>query len=131
MYLCAVASASDLPPRSLALCGHDTAVLPVAAEEERNLDSNFWPTRFADFFALQYPCCSLLPVDIVAELMILDSEAAVLANFEFLGQSDVEMSDDDDLGEGLDIPLEDDCEVKTSKRKTKGIKSDGKCVYEE
>lgn len=62
----------------------------------------------------------------VAELMILDSEAAVLANFEFLGQADVEMSDEDDLAEGLDIALEDECDVKTSKRKTKGIKSDGK-----
>lgn len=35
----------------------------------------------------------------MTEDMILDSEAAVMANFEFLSQTDVEMSDDDDANE--------------------------------
>lgn len=35
----------------------------------------------------------------MTEDMILDSEAAVMANFEFLSQTDVEMSDEDDANE--------------------------------
>uniref|UniRef100_A0A1L8DXR1 Putative cell-cycle nuclear protein n=1 Tax=Nyssomyia neivai TaxID=330878 RepID=A0A1L8DXR1_9DIPT len=39
----------------------------------------------------------------MTEAMILDSEAAVMANFEFLSQTDVEMSDDDEIGDELDL----------------------------
>jgi striatin 1/3/4 len=38
----------------------------------------------------------------MTEAMILDSEAAVMANFEFLAQADVEMSDEDDMSDDLD-----------------------------
>lgn len=63
----------------------------------------------------------------MAEAMILDSEAAVMANFEFLSQSDVEMSDDDEISDEFEIREGDETDLKTSKRKTKGnIKSDGK-----
>lgn len=58
----------------------------------------------------------------MAEAMILDSEAAVMANFEFLGPSDVEMSDDDGIADDLDMVVSDETDVKTTKRKTaKGI----------
>lgn len=58
----------------------------------------------------------------MAEAMILDSEAAVMANFEFLGQTDVEMSDDDDVSDDLDLVNEgEETDTKTSKRKTKAI----------
>lgn len=58
----------------------------------------------------------------MAEAMILDSEAAVMANFEFLGPSDVEMSDDDGIADDLDMVVSDENDLKTTKRKTaKGI----------
>lgn len=65
----------------------------------------------------------------MAEAMILDSEAAVMANFEFLGQADVEMPDDDGISDELDMVVSDENDVKTTKRKTKGIiMNDGKCI---
>lgn len=57
----------------------------------------------------------------MAESMILDTEAAVMANFEFLGQTDVEMSDEDEIADDLDMVVSDDNDLKTAKRKTKGI----------
>lgn len=57
----------------------------------------------------------------MAEAMILDSEAAVMANFEFLGTADVEMSDDDGISDDLDMVVGDESDVKTTKRKAKGI----------
>lgn len=49
--------------------------------------------------------------------MILDSEAAVMANFEFLGQTDVEISDDDEISDDCDMGENDETDMKTSKRK--------------
>ncbi|XP_059614600.1 striatin isoform X2 [Phlebotomus argentipes] len=57
----------------------------------------------------------------MTEAMILDSEAAVMANFEFLSQTDVEMSDDDEIGDELDLIGEDGGDVKTAKRNVKGM----------
>lgn len=57
----------------------------------------------------------------MAEAMILDSEAAVMANFEFLGQTDVEMSDDDEIADELDMVVGEESDVKTTKRKAKGL----------
>lgn len=52
--------------------------------------------------------------------MILDTEAAVIANFEFLSQTDVDMDDDDDMSDDLEPPDDDDPDdVKTAKRKGK------------
>lgn len=67
----------------------------------------------------------------MAETMILDSEAAVMANFEFLGQTDVEMSDDDDVSDDLDLVNEgEETDTKTSKRKTKAvIMNEGKYIF--
>jgi striatin 1/3/4 len=57
--------------------------------------------------------------------MILDTEAAVIANFEFLSQTDVDMDDDDDMSDDLEPPDDDDQDdVKTTKRKGKVIISD-------
>lgn len=65
----------------------------------------------------------------MAEAMILDSEAAVMANFEFLGQTDVEMSDDDEISDDLDMVVGEESDVKTTKRKAKGlILTDGKYI---
>lgn len=57
----------------------------------------------------------------IAEAMILDSEAAVMANFEFLGQADIEMSDDDGISDDLDMVVGEEPDMKTTKRKAKGI----------
>lgn len=58
----------------------------------------------------------------------MDSEAAVMANFEFLGSN--EISDDDDISDDFDLGSGDDADsdLKTTKRnKTKEIISeDGK-----
>jgi hypothetical protein len=60
----------------------------------------------------------------LAEAMILDTEAAVIANFEFLSQTDVDMDDDDDMSDDLEPPDDDDQDdVKTTKRKGKVITS--------
>uniref|UniRef100_A0AAG5DED9 Striatin N-terminal domain-containing protein n=1 Tax=Anopheles atroparvus TaxID=41427 RepID=A0AAG5DED9_ANOAO len=57
----------------------------------------------------------------VTEAMILDSEAAVIANFEFLAREDVEMSDDDDVSDEIDVVGDsEDTDMKTTKRKAKG-----------
>lgn len=60
----------------------------------------------------------------MAEAMILDQEAAVMANFEFLGTTDVEMSDDDGISDDLDTVLQSTKvydQNLTSIRKAKGI----------
>uniref|UniRef100_A0A336KGC5 CSON006515 protein n=1 Tax=Culicoides sonorensis TaxID=179676 RepID=A0A336KGC5_CULSO len=58
------------------------------------------------------------------EAMLLESEAAVLANFEFLAQADVEMSDDDDMNDDLDLTANHESgghDMKTAKRKAKAL----------
>lgn len=63
----------------------------------------------------------------MTEAMLLESEAAVLANFEFLAQADVEMSDDDDMADDLDLVANmDESNVKTAKRRTKMTMNEGK-----
>ena len=57
----------------------------------------------------------------MTEAMILDSEAAVIANFEFLAQADSEMSeDDDDMSDEIGDSSDDTTDMKTTKRKAKG-----------
>lgn len=53
--------------------------------------------------------------------MILDTEAAVMANFEFLGQTDVDLDDDDELNDDMDESgdLDDQEEIRSAKRKNK------------
>lgn len=58
----------------------------------------------------------------MAEAMMLDTEAAVMANFEFLQQQDVDMEDDDDMSDDLDLDTTeevDDDDVRSVKRKGK------------
>lgn len=59
----------------------------------------------------------------LAEAMILDTEAAVMANFEFLSNvADVDMEDDEDMSDEAEIDAGDDMDdVKTAKRKGKSI----------
>lgn len=65
----------------------------------------------------------------INDAIIMDSEAAVMANFEFLGSN--EISDDDDISDEFDLGSGDDADsdLKTSKRnKVKDmIPDDGKC----
>lgn len=67
----------------------------------------------------------------MTEAMLLETEAAVLANFEFLAQADVEMSDDDDMADDLDlVPNDDESDVKTTKRRIKTLAiNDGNINY--
>lgn len=58
----------------------------------------------------------------MAEAMLMDTEAAVMANFEFLAQADVEMSDEDDIGDDLDLVVGNDVDM----RPIKFIKSKAK-----
>ena len=56
----------------------------------------------------------------LTEAMILDTEAAVMANFEFLAQADVDLDDDEDMSDDLDDQGDDDQDdVKTARRKGK------------
>ena len=51
--------------------------------------------------------------------MMLDTEAAVMANLDFLSNADVDMEDDDDMSDDVDIEPSDDLDddVKVVKRK--------------
>lgn len=60
----------------------------------------------------------------MTEAMIMDSEAAVIANFEFLTQADTEMSDDDDMSD--EIGESEETDMKTTKRKSKATMNDGR-----
>lgn len=53
----------------------------------------------------------------LAEAM-MDTEAAVMANLDFLANPDVDMDDDDDMGDDVDIETGDDIEedVKIGKK---------------
>lgn len=66
----------------------------------------------------------------INDAIIMDSEAAVLANFEFLGSN--EISDDDDISDEFDLGSGDDADsdLKTTKRnKNKDmVPDDGKCL---
>lgn len=55
----------------------------------------------------------------LAEAMILETEAAVMANFEFLSQADVEMDEDDEICDELDDTqdMDEQDEMRTTKRK--------------
>ena len=56
----------------------------------------------------------------LAEAMILDTEAAVIANFDFLAHDAVDIEDDDDMSDDMEPPDDDDQDdVKTAKRKGK------------
>ncbi|EFA01950.2 Striatin-3-like Protein [Tribolium castaneum] len=57
----------------------------------------------------------------LAEAMMLDTEAAVMANLDFLSNADVDMEDDDDMSDDVDIEPTDDLDddVKVVKRKGK------------
>lgn len=50
--------------------------------------------------------------------MIMDTEAAVMANLDFLANADVDMDDDEDMGDDVDIETTDDIEedVKIGKK---------------
>lgn len=54
----------------------------------------------------------------LAEAMIMDTEAAVMANLDFLANADVDMDDDEDMGDDVDIETADDIEedVKIGKK---------------
>lgn len=62
------------------------------------------------------------------DAIILDTEAAVMANFEFLGTT--EMSDDDEISDDLEMVSgdNDDADVKTTKRNksSKDLISEGR-----
>lgn len=51
--------------------------------------------------------------------MMLDTEAAVMANLDFLSNTDVDMDDDEDMNDDVDIEPSDDIEddVKVGKQK--------------
>lgn len=53
------------------------------------------------------------------EAMMLETEAAIMANFEYLGHDDVEM-DDEDMGDDLEDQQDDDQDdIKSAKHKSK------------
>lgn len=64
-------------------------------------------------------CSQVQSGSALAEAMILETEAAVMANFEFLSQADVEMDEDDDICDELDDSqdIEEQEEMRTTKRK--------------
>jgi hypothetical protein len=62
------------------------------------------------------------PASAMGEAILSDSEAAVMTNFDFLQQADVEISDDDDMSDDLNLVVGsvDEASMKTTKRKLKG-----------
>lgn len=64
----------------------------------------------------------------MADTLLLDTEAAVMSSFAFLEPADVEMDDEDYMGDDLDmVSGGNDADIKQLKLKTKGvIVNDGK-----
>lgn len=63
----------------------------------------------------------------MADALLLDTEAAVMSSFAFLEPADVEMDDEDYMGDDMDMVSGNDAEMKQLKLKTKGvIVNDGK-----
>lgn len=63
----------------------------------------------------------------MADALLLDTEAAVMSSFAFL-PADVEMDDEDYMGEDMDMG--NDADMKHLKMKTKGvIVNDGECSH--
>lgn len=57
-----------------------------------------------------------IPPASLAEAMIMDTEAAVMANFDFLTQEGVGVDDEDDMSDDMDDNTDDDNEDPTAKR---------------
>lgn len=55
----------------------------------------------------------------LTEAMMLDTEAAVMANLDFLSNADVDMEDDDDMSDDVELEAPDDIEddVKSVRRR--------------
>jgi hypothetical protein len=65
----------------------------------------------------------------MADALLLDTEAAVMSSFAFLEPADVEMDDEDYMGDDMDLVTGTDADMKQLKLKTKGvIVNDGKHV---
>lgn len=56
----------------------------------------------------------------LTEAMVLETEAALMANMDFLTNTDVDMEDDDDMSDDVDLDPNDDMDddVKAVKRKS-------------
>jgi len=65
----------------------------------------------------------------MADALLLDTEAAVMSSFAFLEPADVEMDEEDYMGDDMDLVTGSDADIKQLKMKTKGvIVNDGKTV---
>lgn len=65
---------------------------------------------------------------VMADALLLDTEAAVMSSFAFLEPADVEMDDEDYMGDDMDMVSGTDADMKQLKLKTKGIiVNDGEC----
>jgi hypothetical protein len=58
---------------------------------------------------------------VMADALLLDTEAAVMSSFAFLEPADVEMDDEDYMGDDMDMVSGNDAEMKQLKLKTKGV----------
>lgn len=66
---------------------------------------------------------------VMADALLLDTEAAVMSSFAFLEPADVEMDDEDYMGDDMDMVSGTDADMKQLKLKTKGvIVNDGKIL---
>lgn len=56
--------------------------------------------------------------------MMLETEAAVMANLDFLSNTDVDMEDDDDMSDDVELETPDDLDddVKAVKRRGKKVR---------
>lgn len=67
----------------------------------------------------------------MADALLLDTEAAVMSSFAFLEPADVEMDDEDYMGDDMDMVSGNDADMKQLKLKTKGvIVNDGEYLRE-
>lgn len=65
----------------------------------------------------------------MADALLLDTEAAVMSSFAFLEPADVEMDEEDYMGDDMDLVTGSDADIKQLKMKTKGvIVNDGKTL---
>ncbi|XP_070499649.1 striatin-3 [Chironomus tepperi] len=57
----------------------------------------------------------------MADALLLDTEAAVMSSFAFLEPADVEMDEEDYMGDDMDLVTGSDSDIKQLKMKTKGV----------
>lgn len=65
----------------------------------------------------------------LTEAMVLETEAALMANMDFLSNADVDMEDDDDMNDDVDLEVSDD--INDDGKNPRHVSREGNIFFEE